>query len=268
VREGYTDNPLWVHTWPAWIWDGAAVPPGSLPPAAPPPAPQPAPYRYRHSGDPAWESADGDPEGYGDPQPVPRPAQPPWSWEARPDPVLIAWHYADQAHILTYDSQDAEFVRELDDAACYVGHRRGLAEQTIWIDFRPHRAWPESVWRDTSAAMAQRGAESGEYDLGEDELDAVADGLFPDPEYRPGGKPSPAQFMTGHGDDDDFWSYPAPPEDTQAYVDWSRMADEDMRWRDDPYASAWHEPWPPRYETRDARWDDDVPWDGDDIRPY
>jgi hypothetical protein len=23
--------------------------------------------RYRHSGDPAWESADGDPEGYGDP---------------------------------------------------------------------------------------------------------------------------------------------------------------------------------------------------------
>ena len=25
--------------------------------------------------------------------------------------------------------------------------------------------------------------------------------------------------------DDDFWSYPAPPEDTQAYVDWCQMAD-------------------------------------------
>jgi hypothetical protein len=24
---------------------------------------------------------------------------------------------------------------------------------------------------------------------------------------------------------DDFWSYPAPPEDTQAYADWCSMAD-------------------------------------------
>jgi hypothetical protein len=171
--------------------------------------------------------------------------------------VLIAWHYADRAKMLAGDGDEA-FVRELDDCACYVGHRRGLAEQTWWIDYRPHRAWPESVWRDTSGAMAQVGAERGEYDLSEDELDAVADGLLPDPEYRPGRKPSPAQFMTGHGDDDDFWSYPAPPEDTQAYADWSLMADEDMTWRRDP-----------DYEDRDAGWGPGIaPWDGDDIRLY
>jgi hypothetical protein len=308
VREGYTDNPLQVHTWPEWIWDGAAAELGSLPPAPPPPVPPPPPgqalaravapdpdiirgiervtgetYRdghwYTHSGDPAWESADGDPEGYGDSQPVPRLAQPAWSWEARPDPVLTAWQFADKARMLTGEG-DAAFVADLDDAACYVAARRGVSWQPHWDWDRPdpgacraHNAWPESLWRDVSGAMAQRGAESGEYDLGEDELDAVADGLFPDPEYRPGGKPSPAQFMAGRGDDD-FWGYPAPPEDTQAYADWMSMADgvardEDIRWRDDPYASAWHEPWPPRQETRDAGWGEGgVPRDGDDIRPY
>lgn len=40
-----------------------------------------------------------------------------------------------------------------------------------------------------------------------------------------------------------FWSYPAPPEDTQAYADWCQMAD-----------SGWGE--------------GGVPRDGDDIRPY
>jgi hypothetical protein len=48
----------------------------------------------------------------------------------------------------------------------------------------------------------------------------------------------------GYGDS--FWSYPAPPEDTQAYADWEVMA----------------------AGERDAGWGPgQAPWDGDDIRP-
>ena len=55
---------FWVHTWPAWVWEEAARAGIRCLPAPPQPPP---PARYAHSGDPAWESADGDPEGYGDP---------------------------------------------------------------------------------------------------------------------------------------------------------------------------------------------------------
>lgn len=43
---------------------------------------------YKHSGDPAWESADGDPEGYGDPEPIDERDTPyhhqlaRWDWES------------------------------------------------------------------------------------------------------------------------------------------------------------------------------------------
>ena len=50
-----------------------------------------------------------------------------------------------------------------------------------------------------------------------------------------------------------FWSYPAPPEDTQAYADWCQLADEEGR----------------NLQPRDydAGWGPgQVPWDGDGIR--
>lgn len=58
------EGPYWCHTWEPWLWDTAAA--GLVIPCPPAPPP-PVPPLYRHSGDPAWESADGDPEGYGDP---------------------------------------------------------------------------------------------------------------------------------------------------------------------------------------------------------
>jgi hypothetical protein len=221
--------------------------------------PPPQPARYRHSGDPAWESADGDPEGYGDP----------------PGPRLTAWQYAEKTKMLTGEG-DPAFVADLDYGAWYVGGRRGLDVQFIMVDGRAVNTWPESVWRDVADAMAQAGAERGETELGEFELDAVADGYLPDPEYRSrtGFRPTPAEFMQpGYGEPQDsgFWGYPAPPEDTQAYVDWMAMADADgndgdIMWRDDPYVSAWHSRWP----ERDAGYSGPggLPRDGDDIRPY
>lgn len=56
---------------------------------------------------------------------------------------------------------------------------------------------------------------------------------------------------------DDFWRYPAPPEDTQAYADWCAMAAEKPG-----SEAAW-------YEDRDVgRGPGQEPWDGDDIRPW
>jgi hypothetical protein len=109
--------------------------------------------------------------------------------------------------------------------------------------------------------MGQAAAERGETVLGEDELDAVADGYYPDPEYRPGGKPSTTQFMSDGYDDgsclardeNSFWSYPPPPEDTQAYLDWEQMAarhDEDIS-----YPRPGAGPWDNAYDYRDTAWD-------------
>jgi uncharacterized protein DUF4326 len=226
---------------------------------------QPYRYRYTHSGDPAWESADGDPEGYGDP-PAPREPQ------RRPQPVpgpsegprLTAWQYAGKARLLTGEG-DVAFVAELDSAAAYVASRRGLGWQPHWSGGVVFSAWPESLWRDVSGAMAQIGAERGETELGEDELDAVADGYLPDPGYRPGGKPSAAQFMRpGWGEPDDFWSYPPPPEDTQAYLDWTQMADEASRG-----PSRWYGEYGPWVKARfegDCDGCGTAVWPGDSIR--
>jgi hypothetical protein len=43
---------------------------------------------------------------------------------------------------------------------------------------------------------------------------------------------SPPSRPARRHDPDDFWSYPAPPEDTQAYADWCQMAltDGDPAW--------------------------------------
>jgi len=357
VREGYPDNPLWVHTWPACIFDEAARGAGAPCPPAPPQPPVPAtrvvnfasePYQVYIGrpgpwGNPFVIGRDGTrneviakysvwvraqpglmaalpelrgkvlgchckPEPcHGDilaaladgrpppefPPPPPHRAPPPAS-QLPPDQLISAWHYADLGGMLVYDKSDAEFVRDLACYAAYVGGRRGLAQ-------RPDGLLPVSVWRDVSGAMAQRGAEKGDTDLDDLELDAVADGYLPEPEYRPGAKPSPAQFMAHYddgslGNENSFWSYPPPPEDTQAYLDWTQMASDADReygpwvnanyesdcdgcssriWAGDAIRADGRGGWlcaicgdedAQPYETRDAGWGEgQPPWDGDDI---
>jgi Domain of unknown function (DUF4326) len=115
--------------------------------------------------------------------PAPRHAHP---HPPLPEPRCSAWEYASKAGLLTGHG-DAEFARELHDSAWYVGRRRGLP----WQD----GCWPGSVWSDVADAMAQAAAERGETRLGEDELDAVADGFLPDPEYRSRPAPRPAAVV-------------------------------------------------------------------------
>jgi hypothetical protein len=105
------------------------------------------------------------------------------------------------------------------------------------------RLWPEPLWRDVADAMAQACAESGDCTLGEPELDAVADGYLPDPEYRSrtGFRPTPAEFMQpGYGEPPGYgqsiWAF-GEPQGEQAYWDVfgnTGMRDEDMMWRRDP----------------------------------
>jgi hypothetical protein len=204
-------------------------------------------YGYAHSGDPAWESADGDPEGYGDPAP--------------PEPRLTAWQYAGKSGTLTGDCDDPDYVSALDRYAAWVAARRALPQvQAAVGGGYLANAWPEPLWSEVMDAMAQRGAESGDWHLDDMELDALAGGHW---QRRPS-----AREFTAPGYDDGspgtgFWSYPAPPEDTQAYADWTQMAAQ---------AGADYDAREFRgilYETRDAGWGEGVaPWDGDDIRPY
>lgn len=266
----------------------AALADGRPPPEFSPPAP----YARPDSPHPMVHDVLALERKYGAPQPSQSPQQPSQPLPGPSEPLLYAWQYAEQAHMLTGDG-DLAFVQDLGHAGDYVARRRGL----------PWRAgaWPESLWQDVSGAMAQRCAEKGDTDLDELELDAVADGFLPEPEYRPGAKPSPAQFMAHYddgspGNENSFWSYPPPPEDTQAYVDWERMADDGGReygpWVNASYESdcdgcgariqagdairadgrgGWlcaicgDEDAQP-YETRDAGWGEgQPPWDGDDI---
>jgi hypothetical protein len=62
---------------------------------------------------------------------------------------------------------------------------------------------------------------------------------------------------------DSFWSYPAPPEDTMAYADWCRMADEDMTGRRgyDPPGECWSAPSGRRGPWDDPPMADDDAWD-------
>ena len=178
-------------------------------------------------GDVLAALADGRP-----PPPLPPQRQPQSPPGPSGKPRWTAWQYAEKTQMLTGEG-DPAFVAELDSAAAYVAAKRGVAWEPHWTGGVVFSAWPESLWRDVAGAMAQIGAERGETELGEDELDAVADGYLPDPGYRPGGKPTAAQFMTPGYDDgsygNGFWSCPPPPEDTQAYVDWTAMADEQGR---------------------------------------
>jgi hypothetical protein len=318
---------FWVHTWPAWVWEEAARAGIRCLPAPPQPPP---PARYAHSGDPAWESADGDPEGYGDPVPrvtrvanvrrepyqvyVGRPG--PWGnpfeigrdgsrgeviakyavwvrqqpalmarlgelrgrvlgcWcapepchgdvlaalaDGKPpasllgaDELLTAWQYADLGGMLVHDSSDLEFVRDLDRYGGYVAGRRRLPPQAEGL-------LPVSVWQDVAGAMVQRAAESGSTDLYDIDLDAVADGYLPAPEHRPGGRPSPAQFMAGYGEPpgwgQSIWSY-GEPRGEQAYYDVfgnTGLNDEDITWRMDPYeTTAWDTDWPSAARSRQS----------------
>ena len=101
-----------------------------------------------------------------------------------PEPWMTAWEYADRTGMLTYDKSDAEFVRDLDADAWYVAGKRGLAARAAWTDGHQVSTWPETVLRDVADAMAQRAANRGHTHLHEGDLDAVAEGFFPDPEYR------------------------------------------------------------------------------------
>jgi hypothetical protein len=184
---------------------------------------------------------------------------------------MNAWQAADHGRVLVGDSSDAEFVRDLNWYAEWVGRKRGWDPQGGW--------WPDEVWRDVLDTMAQRGAESGSWKLDEDELDAIAEGHLPDRENRS----RPWDDQPGYGNS--FWSYPAPPEGTQAYYDWCRMAadygaEQDAReFRSYLYRHSGDPAWesadgdPEGYgdpqETRDAGWGEGIaPWDGDDIRPW
>jgi len=139
-------------------------------------------------------------------------------------PRMNAWQYAEQAKALTYDSDDAEFVRDLDWYAEWVGRKRGLPLVRVSEYGRLQYLWPEEVWRDVLDTMAQRGAESGTWKLDEDELDAIAEGHLPDRENR--SRPTVADWAAqDEHAGRSFWSYPAPPEGTQAYYDWCAMAD-------------------------------------------
>jgi len=156
--------------------------------------------------------------------PAPRHAHP---HPPLPEPRYSAWEYAGRARALVRDGSDAEFVRDLHRGAWYVAGRRGIPA--------PDGRWPESVLRDVLDAMAQNAAEHGTTGLYEDQLDAVAAGFFPDPGYRSrrlhaGAGPDPRSWASQPGEEyRGFWSYAAPPEDTQAYADWSAMADEAAR---------------------------------------
>jgi hypothetical protein len=73
--------------------------------------------------------------------------------------------------------------------------------------------------------MAERAAESGDWHLHDIDLDAIAAGHLPHGRYR--SAPAPAWNAwnaqppgLGHG----FWSYPPPPPDTQAGIDYDQFA--------------------------------------------
>lgn len=82
-----------------------------------------------------------------------------------------------------------------------------VAEGPYWVHM-----WPEHVWDEAS-----RGG-----------MPAVT---------RPANPPSgPVARFWDQPDpwEPSVWSYPPPPEDTQAYADWMAMTDEDMTCRRDP----------------------------------
>lgn len=128
-------------------------------------------------------------------------------------------------------SCDPDFLLELGRQAARHARWLGIPEQkTPEGPFIVH-AWPEAAWD----YVAPRSAIAAEMMTAAGRMTRVAQAA------RPGNR---EEFTRER--EPGFWSYPAPPEDTQAYLDWTYMAQE---------------------EDRDAGWGPgQVPWDGDDIR--
>ena len=104
---------------------------------------------------------------------------------------------------------DLEFLRELGLRAAHLARWEGIPAVTVPEGPWPAvYLWPERIWSEVADAMAAHAAEHGDY--GPEDVRAVS---------------GRAAYERQGAVRDDFWSYPAPPEDTQAYVDWCAMAD-------------------------------------------
>lgn len=108
---------------------------------------------------------------------------------------------------------DLDYLLQLGLAAARRARWEGIAP--LYVAEGPLRVhtWPERIWRESAGRPGNREEFTREREPG-------------------------------------FWSYPAPPEDTQAYVDWMYMAQEEDRILSGAYGP-----------------DEQIPWDGDDIRP-
>jgi hypothetical protein len=129
-----------------------------------------------------------------------------------PDDLIrcSAYWYALRAGMVTdaSDPGDLEFLRELGLRAASLARWEGLPALTVPEGPWPAVfLWPERIWSEVADAMANHAAEHGSYG--------------PEDVRQPGRAAYEAQRSPG----DSFWSYPAPPEDTQAYLDWCQMAD-------------------------------------------
>jgi hypothetical protein len=123
------------------------------------------------------------------------------------------------------------YLLELGLRAARAARWLGLRQATVREGpFRVH-TWPEWVWVRAAASLAIPARPAGPPPLHPRVAAFYAQRREPPPGYDGG-----------------FWSVQGPPEDTQAWLDVYGSADEDAGWREDPYA--------------------DLPWDGDDIRPY
>jgi hypothetical protein len=130
----------------------------------------------------------------------------PWLWDraaASMEPYTVAWEYAARGRMLCYggDSDDIEFARAM------AGYARALGTR-LRVPLRLARegppevaeAHPDWIWSVIAGTMARNAADSGDWHLWDDDLDAIVSGYRP-PVSR--GDPSHPHGYWEAGDYDD-----------------------------------------------------------------
>jgi hypothetical protein len=88
------------------------------------------------------------------------------------DDRCTAWQYASAGRMLVGDGSDAEFTGCLDSYATELAVRAGLPRRCGLQG----ETWPDWIWGRVANAMANNGAETGDWHLGSQDLDELLHG--------------------------------------------------------------------------------------------